>query len=74
VSIDRSAIDKSISGVRNQERGKAHVTVYFDNVLKGVRAATTGEGALANIRQKKTLAVPTTGAYGTDEANQYAEE
>ena len=74
MSIDRSAINKSISGVRNQEFGKAHVTVYFDSVPKGVRTATTREGALANIRRKKTLAMPTTGAYGTDEANQYAEE
>jgi hypothetical protein len=54
--------------------GNANVNVNFNNVPKNVKVSANGQGALENIRLQRTPAMNSTGSYGTEASNAYAEE
>jgi hypothetical protein len=74
ITVDRSALDRSIAGQWNGNLGRAQVDVNFNNMPRGAKADASGDGVFDKVRIKKTPAMNTTGSYGTDDSNYSAQE
>ncbi len=74
ITVDRSALDRSIAGQWNGNLGRAQVDVNLNNMPRGAKADASGDGVFDKVRIKKTPAMNTTGSYGTDDSNYSAQE